>query len=124
MAKAEPNQTAQENSYSKMNVSLSNQALMKRIVTLVSAWLILNTILLGDDQGKPAPIKAVINYSAAPWDDAAYEILVPMPKTGEASDLYIRIDIWVTPNLRSQQAYAFQSGRIAMRVVVPPFNLF
>jgi hypothetical protein len=98
---------------------------MKGIATLVFGWLILNTLLLGDNQGEPTVIKAVINYSAAPWDEAAYEILVPMPKIAEASDPYVRIDIWGNPEFTKPTSLRFSKredrkdgGRAAFQLIL------
>ena len=43
---------------------------------LAFALFIPNAIVVGATQSDPTPVKAVIKYSAAPWDDAAYEILL------------------------------------------------
>jgi hypothetical protein len=94
----------------KMNVSIRNHAIMKRTITLVSAWLALNSVLLGANQDQPTVTKAVINYSVAPWDDAAYEILVPMPKVGEDSNPYVRIDIWGNPEYPKPTSLRFSKG--------------
>ena len=76
-------------------------------------------------QGEPAPIKAVINYSAAPWDDAAYEILIPVPKLAKGSDPFIRIDIWGNPESQEAKSYHFskkgsrkEGGRAVFQVAL------
>lgn len=75
--------------------------------SLAFALLILPAIVFGAPEDAPTPIKAVINYSAAPWDDAAYEILIPTPKIAEGSDPFIRIDIWGNPEYQTAKSFHF-----------------
>ena len=79
----------------------------------------------GAPQGDPAPIKAVIKYSVAPWDDAAYEILIPLPKTAQDSHPFIRIDIWGNPEYQSAKSLHFskkgshkEGGRAAFQAIL------
>lgn len=88
--------------------------------SLAFALLILPAIVFGAPEDDPTPIKAVINYSAAPWDDAAYEILIPAPKIAEGSDPFIRIDIWGNPEYQNAKTFHFSkegSGKDGGRAV-------
>ena len=73
----------------------------------VSALIILIIAAYATVTTSPAPIKAVINYSAAPWDDSAYEILIPVPRIAEGSDPFIRIDIWGNPEFQKAKSFHF-----------------
>jgi hypothetical protein len=75
--------------------------------SLAFALFILAPIVSGAPQDAAMPIKAVINYSVAPWDDAAYEILIPVPKMAKDSDPYIRIDIWGNPEYQKAKSLHF-----------------
>ena len=76
-------------------------------VRLAFALFIPNAIVVGATQSDPTPVKAVINYSAAPWDDAAYEILVPMQNIASGSDPSVRIDIWGNPEFQKAKSFHF-----------------
>ena len=82
-------------------------AMKTAYLCLALALSILTLIGFGAPQGDPAPIKAVINYSAAPWDDSAYEILIPVPRIAEGSDPFIRIDIWGNPEFQKAKSFHF-----------------
>lgn len=75
--------------------------------SLAFALLMLPAIVFGAPQDAPTPIKAVINYSVAPWDDAAYEILIPAPKIAKGSDPFIIIGIWGNPEYQSAKSFHF-----------------
>ena len=75
--------------------------------SLAFALFILPAIVFAAAQDDTTPIKAVIKYSAAPWDDAAYEILIPVPKIAEGSDPFIRIDIWGNPKYQKGKSFHF-----------------
>ena len=82
--------------------------LMKTVrLSLAFALSSFTPIGFGAPQGDPAPIKAVIKYSAAPWDGSAYEILIPVPKIAEGSDPFIRIDIWCNPEFQTAKSFHF-----------------
>jgi hypothetical protein len=72
---------------------MSDQNLKKKIIGFALALFIPFAIVLGETQSDPTPIKAVINYSVAPWDDAAYEILIPMTNISEFSNPFVIIYI-------------------------------
>ena len=74
---------------------------------LAFALFILPAIVFGAAQDDTTTIKAVIKYSAAPWDDAAYEILIPLPKTAQDSHPFIIIDIWGNPEYQSAKTLHF-----------------
>lgn len=80
---------------------------------LALSLLILPAIAFSAPEDGTTPIKAVINYSAAPWDDAAYEILIPTPKTTESSDPFITINIWGNPEFQDAKSFHFskEGGR-------------
>jgi hypothetical protein len=88
---------------------MSNQKLEKGIIGFVLA-LFIPSIVLGETQGGSTPIKAVINYSAAPWDDAAYEILIPMTNLSGSLNPFIRIDIWGNPEFQKPKSLQFSRG--------------
>jgi hypothetical protein len=48
-------------------------------------------------------IKAVINFSVAPWDDSAYELLIPLKKVYQAPNPFIRINIWGNPEFQQPE---------------------
>jgi hypothetical protein len=76
-------------------------------LSLAFALFIFSAIVFGAPQGDPAPIKAVITYSAAPWDESAYEILIPVPNIAEGSNPFIRIDIWGNPEFQGAKSFHF-----------------
>ena len=84
-------------------------ALKSRIINLAFTFIPI-AIVFGAAQGEPAPIKAVVNYSAAPWDDAAYEILIPISTLAGGADPFIRIDIWGNPEFQEARSYHFSKG--------------
>ena len=45
-------------------------------------------------------IQAVINYSVAPWDGPAYELMIPLPKFDQAPSPFIRIRVWGNPEFQ------------------------
>ena len=53
---------------------------------------------------------ATIYFSAAPWDGAAYAIEIPLEQTKEASQPYIRINIWGNPEFSEPKTFSF-SGK-------------
>jgi len=53
---------------------------------------------------------AVIYYSAAPWDGAAYAMEIPLEQTKEASQPVIRINIWGNPEFAEPKTLYF-SGK-------------
>jgi hypothetical protein len=57
-----------------------------------------------------APDHATIYYSAAPWDGAAYAIEIPLERTNDASQPFIRINIWGNPEFSEPKTLSF-SGR-------------
>jgi len=94
-------------------------------LSLAFALAIFTPTGFGAPQGDPAPIKAVIKYSVAPWDDAAYEILIPLPNTAEDSHPFIRIDIWGNPEYQSAKSLHFskegshkEGGRAAFQAIL------
>jgi hypothetical protein len=86
-----------------------HSAMKTAYLSIALALSIFTPIGFGADQGDPAPIKAVIKYSAAPWDDSAYEILIPVPKIAEGSDPFIRIDIWGNPEFQKAKSFHFSN---------------
>lgn len=60
--------------------------------------------------GSGAPDRAAIYYSSAPWDGAAYELLIPLEHVKDASRPFIRINIWGNPEFSEPKILSF-SGR-------------
>ena len=89
---------------------MSNQNLKKKIIGFSLALFIPYAIVLGQTQGDPTPTKAVINYSAAPWDDAAYEILIPMTNISGSPNPFIIIYIWGNPEFQKPKSLQFSRG--------------
>lgn len=85
----------------------------KRVVFIgISGWAMIILILgcvraSGENQKNLSEIKAVINYSVAPWDGTAYEILIPLKEVQGASNPFIRINIWGNPEFKKHQIYKF-----------------
>ena len=79
-------------------------------VRLAFALLITHAIVVGATQSNATPVKAVINHSVAPWDDAAYEILVPMQNVVSGSNPYVRIDIWCNPEFQKAKSFHFSKN--------------
>jgi hypothetical protein len=83
----------------------------KRIVFIgISGWALALLILgcvraSGENQKNLSEIKAVINYSVAPWDGTAYEILIPLKEMEGASNPFIRIDIWGNPEFHKGETF-------------------
>jgi hypothetical protein len=88
---------------------MSNQN-KKKIIGFVLTLFIPYAIVLGETQGDSTPIKAVINYSAAPWDDAAYEILIPMTNISDSPNPFIIIYIWGNPEFQEPKSLQFFKG--------------
>jgi hypothetical protein len=86
---------------------MSNQNLKKKIIGFALTLFIPYAIVLGQTQSDPTPIKAVINYSTAPWDDAAYEILVPMTNISGSPNPFIIIYIWGNPGFQKPKSLQF-----------------
>jgi hypothetical protein len=55
-------------------------------------------------------VGALIYYSAAPWDGAAYELQIPLEKTDAAPNPTIRVNIWGNPEFAKSKTITF-SGR-------------
>lgn len=53
---------------------------------------------------------AAIYFSAAPWDGAAYSIEIPLERTNDASQPFIRINIWGNPEFLEPKTFFF-SGK-------------
>jgi hypothetical protein len=53
---------------------------------------------------------AAIYFSAAPWDGAAYNIEIPLERTKDASQPFIRINIWGNPESQGPITFHF-SGK-------------
>jgi len=53
---------------------------------------------------------ATIYYSAAPWDGAAYALEIPLERTKDASQPFIRISIWGNPEFLEAKTLYF-SGK-------------
>jgi len=81
--------------------------LKKGIIGFALALFIPYAIVLGQTQGDATPIKAVINYSVAPWDDAAYEIIIPLKNIPKSSNPAIAIDIWGNPEFQEAKSFRF-----------------
>lgn len=60
--------------------------------------------------------KATILYSAAPWDDLAYELRVPLKAEGEASQPTIRINVWGNPEFEQPKTLQFSSTDDPMKI--------
>jgi hypothetical protein len=86
---------------------MNNQNSKKKIIGFALTLFIPYTIVLGETQGDSTPIKAAINYSAAPWDDVAYEILIPMTNLSGSPNQFIRIDIWGNPEFQKPKSLQF-----------------
>jgi hypothetical protein len=54
--------------------------------------------------------RAAIYYSAAPWDGAAYDIEIPLERTSDAPQPFIRINIWGNPESQGPITFHF-SGK-------------
>ncbi len=54
--------------------------------------------------------QATIYYSAAPWDGAAYAIEIPLEQTKDASQPFIRVNIWGNPEFAAPKTLSF-SGK-------------
>jgi hypothetical protein len=80
---------------------------LRKGISSVALTLCLYSNLGTAGQDDRSPIKAVINYSAAPWDDAAYEIIVPIKKIPASSNPVIRIDIWGNPEFQEAKSFRF-----------------
>ena len=61
------------------------------------------------DAKKAQPIKAMIYFSAAPWDGAAYEILIPIKNT-EGPAPTIRLNIWGNPEFQKREVFKFNGN--------------
>ncbi|MGA7952401.1 MAG: hypothetical protein WCA07_02665 [Gloeobacterales cyanobacterium] len=59
-------------------------------------------------------IKAVINYSVAPWDGSAYELLIPLKKVHQAPNPFIRINIWGNPEFQQPETLNFSGKNNSM----------
>ena len=55
----------------------------------------------------PVATKAVIRYSTAPWDDVAYELIVPLKPQGKASHPVLRVDLWGNPEFAKRTTLHF-----------------
>ncbi len=53
---------------------------------------------------------AIIYFSAAPWDGAAYDIEIPLEHTKDAPRPFIRINIWGNPEFLEPKTFYF-SGK-------------
>jgi hypothetical protein len=51
--------------------------------------------------------KPTIYFSAAPWDGAAYSIEIPLEKSDDAPNPYIRVSIWGNPEFAKSQTLRF-----------------
>jgi hypothetical protein len=84
---------------------------MKHIIGAILT-LGLQTFVIAQNEDGSLPSKAVIYYSAAPWDAPAYEILVPMRVTSQSAKPYIMINIWGNPEFRNGRRLTFsREGR-------------
>ena len=59
--------------------------------------------------GNRMTTSAVISYSIAPWDGAAYQLLIPLSKSSEASNPFIKIDIWGNPSFHQPETLALST---------------
>lgn len=60
-------------------------------------------------EAKAPPAAAVIYYSSAPWDGAAYEMRVPLKRTKSEAKPTLRIFIWDRPPLEAGLELRFTS---------------
>ena len=97
----------------------------EQIIGFALALFIPYAIVLGQTQGDSTPIKAVINYSAAPWDAAAYEILIPMTNSSGSPNPFIIIYIWGNPEFQKPKSLQFskegdlkESGRASFQPIL------
>lgn len=89
---------------------------MNRCAILLSggAWLI---VCLAGSQTKAAEAPAVgpvaqatIYFSYAPWDDAAYEIDIPLEHVDDGAQPNIRINIWGNPQFLEPRTIHFSGA--------------
>ena len=78
-----------------------------RNIAILLLALASSSVLAGN---APEPIpdrKAAIYFSAAPWDGAAYDIEIPLEKSDDAPNPYIRVSIWGNPEFAKSQTIRF-----------------
>ena len=107
---------------------VSNRNVVINISGFIFLFLVSRPVIFGASQKDPLPIKAVINYSVAPWDGSAYEILIPLKDVPNSSNPFIRINIWGNPEFQKSEVFRFsgkdssgdskESGRAAFQSVL------
>lgn len=89
---------------------MSKRSYLLSALACLFAVLINRPIEAAGTRASAAPDNAVIYFSAAPWDGAAYEIRIPLEKTKEAPNPVIRINIWGNPEFPGPKTIRF-SGK-------------
>jgi hypothetical protein len=79
-------------------------------MSCLSAFAVNSQIQAAETSANGAAGQATIYYSAAPWDGAAYAIEIPLEATKEASQPFIRINIWGNPEFSEPNTLNF-SGK-------------
>jgi hypothetical protein len=74
------------------------------------AYLINSPIKAAEPPAGASGDHPTIYYSAAPWDGAAYDIEIPLERTKDASQPFIRINIWGNPESPGPITFQF-SGK-------------
>jgi hypothetical protein len=88
---------------------------MKKARVGTIGWALLFLILgcagsFGQNPKNDSEIKAVINYSVAPWDGSAYEILIPLQAGERESNPFITINIWGNPEFEKSETFQLQGA--------------
>ena len=89
---------------------MHRRILLMGAISSVLASVINSQIDAAETQASGAPDRAIIYYSAAPWDGAAYAIEIPLERTDDASQPFIHINIWGNPEFAELKTLSF-SGR-------------
>jgi hypothetical protein len=89
---------------------MSKRNQISGVVGFMLFLVVLPSIVSCGGKEEAMPIKAVIDYSVAPWDGSAYEILMPLKNVPGSPNPFIRVDIWGNPQFQKVESIHF-SGR-------------
>lgn len=86
-----------------------------RIYSIGAMSCLFASLIISDIEAAEIPAngpedRATIYYSAAPWDGAAYAMEIPLVRTSDASQPFIRINIWGNPEFMEAKTLYF-SGK-------------
>jgi hypothetical protein len=79
-------------------------------VPILLAWFVVSPVKAADIPSARPVNQAIIYFSSAPWDGAAYAIEIPQERAGDSVQPVIRIDIWGYPEFPEPKTVNF-SGK-------------